>query len=43
VKGKEGKGKEGMGSKLWRGYEGCVSMVKWNEGKVMVKCGCISS
>jgi hypothetical protein len=31
------------GSKLWRGYERCVSVVKWNEGKIMVKCECISS
>jgi hypothetical protein len=37
---------EGKGSKLWWGWwgcEGCVSIVKLNEGKVMVKCGCISS
>jgi hypothetical protein len=30
-------------SRLWWGCEGCVSVVKWNEGKVMVKCECISS
>jgi hypothetical protein len=34
---------EGKGSKLWWGCEGCVSVVKSNEGKVMVKCGDISS
>jgi hypothetical protein len=31
------------GSKLWWGCEGYVSVVMWNEGKVMVKCECISS
>jgi hypothetical protein len=31
------------GSKLWRGCEGNVSVVKWNEGKVMVKYERISS
>jgi hypothetical protein len=36
------KGK-GKGSKLWGGCEGYVSVVKWNEEKVMVKYGCISS
>jgi hypothetical protein len=30
-------------SELWWGFEGYVSVVKWNEGKVMVKCECISS
>jgi hypothetical protein len=29
---------EEKGSKLWRGCEGCISVVKWNEGKIMVKC-----
>jgi hypothetical protein len=43
VKGSEGKGREGKGSKLRRGCEVGVSVVKWNEGKVKVKCGCISS
>jgi hypothetical protein len=34
--------REGKGSKLWWGCEGCVSVVKWNEGKVMVKYEYIS-
>jgi hypothetical protein len=41
-KGRDEKGREGKGSKLWWGCEGCVSVVKSNEGKLMVKCGCIS-
>jgi hypothetical protein len=34
---------EVKGSKLWRGCEGYVSVVKWNEGKVMMKHECIRS
>jgi hypothetical protein len=34
---------EMKGSKLWRGGEGCVSVVKRNDGNFMVKCKCISS
>jgi hypothetical protein len=43
VKWSYGKGREVKWSKLWWGCEGYVSVVKWNEGKIMVKCGCISS
>jgi hypothetical protein len=43
MKWSEVKWSEVTGNKLWWGCEGCVSVVKWNEGKVLVKCECISS
>jgi hypothetical protein len=39
----EVKWSEGKGSKLWWGCEGCIGVVKSNEGNVMVKCGFSSS
>jgi hypothetical protein len=48
-KGRIGKGRKGKGSIGWgwevicgEGCEGCVNVVKWNEGNVKVKYGNIS-